>query len=173
MFFATLEDIVTKFLYCLCLGLAVVLVVLLIRELLSIFWPQSIPFIHIVATVVLSLAAVILVIYYLKVTGKSIQMCLGIISYHTFELPAHWILDPYKKATSRLQFVCVILLYVIVSYLAVQIVVYLSPSKESIIKRIFIAYGVFYVMAMCMAGILILCPVIRKKFIKKLKLKRR
>lgn len=137
---------------------------MLVRELIDILWPGSIPFIR-VLTILLILVTTGMVLYYLKINKDPVQNAVGIIVHITCVLPMCWISCPYQKASSRLQLVCVLLLYALLTYGAVVAIAYLSPPEmKSIIKRILIAYGVFYIAAIvCKIGALLLShPVIHK-----------
>lgn len=165
---AAIENTILQTVYCLCLVLAVVLALQLVRDLFDVSWPRSIPFVILIP----SLTTLAILYQHLMVTVKAILTLLRFIPYVIIEVPINMGLDPvakgscYMQTVPPLQFgICVIylVLYSFVPYGAYSLMVYLTQSEESILKCMLIGYGVFYVATavMYVIGVFIISQLIR------------
>lgn len=144
---AAIENTVLQTVYCLCVLMAMILVVQLIKDLFQISWPHSVPFI----VVIPSLATLAILYQHLAVTVKTIFSVLQFIPYVIIEFPINMGLDPVTKGSVYMRGIllqlgmCVIylLLYSFVPYGAYMLFDYLAQSEKSVLKCLLIGYGVF------------------------------
>lgn len=164
-----IEDTVLQVLYFLCLTMALVLVIELVGDLFNMTWPHSIPIIFLVP----SLTTMAVLYHHLTAVVMSIVTLLKFIPYVTIEYPLNKAWDPvkrgygyYESAILPLQLgMCIIylLLYSAIPYVAFLLTVYLLQSEKSILRRLLIGYGAFYVASLVISEVsaLIISSVIR------------
>ena len=165
----TLIDVtVLQILYCLCMVLAIVLVVQLVKELVHVSWLQSVPMVFIIPSV----TTLVILYQHFVATLKAIVALLRFIPYVIVEVPINLGLDPVAKGSGYMRTIlplqlamCTIylLLYSLVPYAAYLLMAYLLKSEESVIKSILMGYAVFYAasMAISVFGAIIISYLIR------------
>lgn len=149
---AVVENTILQVVYCLCLVLAVVLVLQLVKDLFDISWPHSVPFVVLIPSV----TTLAILYQHLVSAVKAIISLLRLIPYIMIEVPVNMGYDPVVKGASYMRSVplqlgmCIIYftLYCFIPYGAYLLVDYLVQSEESLWKRAVIAYVVFYATAM-------------------------
>ncbi len=165
---AVMENTILQVMYCLCLLLAMVLVLHLVKDLFNISWPHSVPLVLIIP----SLATLVIIYQHLVTTVEAILTLLRFIPYVIIEIPINMGLDPvtkgsgYMKTMLPLQLgMCIIylILYSFVPYGAYLLMAYLLQSEESILKCMLVGYGVFCgaTVVINVLGVLIISYVIR------------
>ncbi len=165
---AVMENTVLQVMYCLCLLVAMVWVLQLVKDLFNISWPHSVPLVVIIP----SLATLVIIYQHLVTTVKAVLTLLRLIPYVIIEIPINMGLDPvtkgsgYMKTMLPLQLgMCIIylILYSFVPYGAYLLMAYLLQSEESILKCMLVGYGVFCgaTMVINVLGVLIISYVIR------------
>jgi len=163
----TIENTLLQILYSLCMVVALVLVLQLVKDLFHLSWPNSVPFVFLIP----SLTTLAILYQHFVVTVKAILVLLRFIPYVIIEIPINMGLDPVKKGSKYmmnipLQLVmCVIyfILYLIVPYGAGMLLIYLISSEQSILRSLLIGYGIFYVATLLigMMGAALLSSLIR------------
>ena len=147
-FTATVENTVLQIVYSLCLLIALVLVLQLLRDLFNISWPHAIPLVVIVP----SLATLVILYQHLVATVKFVLTLLRLIPYVIIKLPINMGLNPVTKGSGYMETIlplqlcmCIIylVLYSFVPYGAYLLLDYLTQSEESVLKCLLIGYGVF------------------------------
>lgn len=146
-----LEDTVLLVMYCLCVLIALVLVLELIKELLNVSLLNSFPIVILIP----SLTTLAVVYRNIVIGMKALFKVLRYVYHVIIEIPINFSIDPVTKGSCYMYTrtnlviktaVCIFyaLLYSSIPYGACLLILNILQRKESFIKRILVVYGVIY-----------------------------